>query len=131
MADIVEIIIRCFVTFLLLLLLAHWIGKEMIGQMTYLHYMSAITLGSIAGNMVFNIKIKFVDFLVSIVLFGVITWVLAFISFRNRKTRKWIEGEPTVIIKKWQNLGRSDEEIQLYDRTLESGTEEKKGYFLI
>lgn len=98
MTEITEIIIRGITAFLFLMVLAYLIGKQMMGQMSYPHFVAAITLGSIAGNTVFNIKIKFLYFIVSLVIFSLITLGFTYMSIKSNKARKWIDGEPAVLI---------------------------------
>ncbi|WCK55467.1 DUF421 domain-containing protein [Aneurinibacillus sp. Ricciae_BoGa-3] len=126
MSDIIEIVIRCFVAFALFILITKIIGKDLIGQMTYYHFIAAVTLGSIAGNMVFNIKIKFLYFLISMVLFGSITIVLTFLTLKSGKLGKWFSGEPTTIIKDGILLEENMKKIKYSLSALTSGLRQKE-----
>lgn len=98
MTEVAEIIVRSITAFLFLMILAYMIGKQMIGQMSYHHFVAAITFGSIAGNTAFNIKIKFIYFILSLFIFSLITLGFTYVSIKSRKARKWITGEPAVLI---------------------------------
>ncbi|WCN39179.1 DUF421 domain-containing protein [Aneurinibacillus uraniidurans] len=125
MSDIIEIMMRAFVAFLSLMLLAHVIGKQMIAQMTYHQFVAAITLGSIAGNTVFNIKIKFLYFVISLLIFSGIALALTFLALRSRKARKWIVGEPTVVIQNGKILEQNMRKLKYTFDSLNQGLREK------
>jgi uncharacterized membrane protein YcaP (DUF421 family) len=98
MNELTEIIVRGVVAFLFLMLLAQIIGKQLIGQMSYHHFIATISLGSIAGNTVFNVRIKFLYFILAYVIFSVMTLAFTYVSMKTRIARKWITGEPKVVI---------------------------------
>ena len=98
MNELTEIVVRGVAAFLFLMVLAQMIGKQLLGQMGYPHFIEAISIGSIAGNTVFNIKIKFVYFILSLMVFSVITLMFTAIYMRSQKARKWIIGKPVVLI---------------------------------
>lgn len=98
MTEAVEIIVRVFVAFIVTLIITRLIGKQMIAQLTYHDFVAAITIGSIAGNLAFNIKIKFVYFLLSLGLFSLIAWAVTVISLKNQKLKKLVSGQPIVVI---------------------------------
>lgn len=98
MPDLLDIIVRTSIAFLVLMIIAHILGKQMISQMTYHDFIAAITLGSITANMAFNLQIKLVYMLTAIIVFSLITLLLTLVALKNRASRKWISGDPTVII---------------------------------
>jgi len=64
-------------------------------------------MGTIAGNLAFNIKIKFLYFIISIICMVTIVFMLNLIAVRNQRFGKWIAGEPTILIQKGQILEES------------------------
>jgi uncharacterized membrane protein YcaP (DUF421 family) len=100
----VEIITRTFTAFILLWIFVQLLGKQTISQRTYHLYIASITMGTIAGNLAFNIKIKFLYFIIAIVIMSSIVFILNLIAVRNSRFRKWISGEPTTLIQNGQIL---------------------------
>ncbi|WP_419880551.1 DUF421 domain-containing protein [Peribacillus sp. B-H-3] len=94
-----EIIIRTFTSFLLLWIFISLIGKQTIAHRSNHLYVASITMGTIGGNLAFNIKIKFLYFIIALILMGAIVYILNILAARNFKYRKWIAGEPSVLIK--------------------------------
>lgn len=117
MPDSIEVIIRTFTAFLFLWFFTCILGKQTISQKTYSGFVASITLGTIAGNMAFNISISFWYFVLSLFVMGSIVYLLFFIALKSRKYRKWIAGEPTVVIENGKIL---DSQMKKLNFTLDS-----------
>ncbi|MFL6555379.1 MAG: DUF421 domain-containing protein [Bacillus sp. (in: firmicutes)] len=111
MPGLVEIILRTFTSFILLWVFVQLLGKQTIAQKTYHLYIATITMGTIAGNLTFNIKIKFLYFIMAMIIMGSVVFFLNFIAVRNPRFRKWIAGEPAVLIQNGQLLEESMERM--------------------
>ncbi|SNT55104.1 Uncharacterized membrane protein YcaP, DUF421 family [Bacillus sp. OK838] len=103
----VEIIYRTFTAFILLWVFVHLLGKQTIAQRTYHLYIASITMGTIAGNLAFNIKIKFLYFILAMIIMGAVVFILNLVAVRNPRFGKWIAGEPVALIQKGQILEES------------------------
>ncbi|RFU67706.1 DUF421 domain-containing protein [Peribacillus saganii] len=99
-----EIVLRTLTAFILLWLFIKIYGKQIISHKTYHLYIASITLGTIAGNLAFNIKIKFLYFVVAFVTMGFVVIILNTTALKSRTYRKWISGMPTTVIEKGQVL---------------------------
>lgn len=111
MLESVEIIFRTFTAFILLWVFVQLLGKQTIAQRTYHLYIASITMGTIAGNLAFNIKVKFLYFIIAIIIMGTIVFMLNLVAVRNPSFRKWIAGEPAPLIHKGQILEESMERM--------------------
>ncbi|MFJ8069074.1 DUF421 domain-containing protein [Peribacillus sp. NPDC096447] len=111
MSESVEIIFRTLTSFILLWVFVHLLGKQTIAQRTYHLYIASITMGTIAGNLAFNIKIKFLYFIIAIIIMGTVVYMLNLLSIRNPRFGKWIAGEPATLIQKGQILEESMERM--------------------
>ncbi|TKH01330.1 DUF421 domain-containing protein [Peribacillus simplex] len=111
MSESVEIIFRTLTSFILLWVFVQLLGKQTIAQKTYHLYIASITMGTIAGNLAFNIKIKFLYFIIAIIIMGTVVYMLNRLSIRNPRFGKWIAGEPATLIQKGQILEESMERM--------------------
>ncbi|MFS0600865.1 DUF421 domain-containing protein [Peribacillus frigoritolerans] len=111
MSESVEIIFRTFTSFILLWVFVQLLGKQTIAQKTYHLYIASITMGTIAGNLAFNIKIKFLYFIISIIIMGTVVFMLNLLAVRNPRFGKWIAGEPATLIQKGRILEESMERM--------------------
>ncbi|NHM32113.1 DUF421 domain-containing protein [Neobacillus terrae] len=100
MPEYTEIIIRTLIAFILLWTFVHILGKQTIFQKTYHLYIASITMGTLAGNLAFNIKIKFGYFILSFFILGTVILILNKMAVGNIRYRKWIVGKPIILIEK-------------------------------
>ncbi|SDN37473.1 DUF421 domain-containing protein [Bacillus sp. OK048] len=107
MSGSVEIIIRTLTAFIFLWVFVQLLGKQTIAQRTYHLYIASITMGTIAGNLAFNIKIKFLYFIIAMIIMGTIVFMLNLVAVRNPRFGKWIAGEPATLIQEGQILEES------------------------
>lgn len=85
--------------FFALLLFTRLLGKTQIGQLTYYEYVSGITIGSIAGNIVASEPDRFLNHFYDLTLFVALVYGIAHVTLLSRPLRKFIEGTPTLVIK--------------------------------
>lgn len=107
MPGFVEIIVRTVTAFMLLWVFVHQLGKQMIAQKTYHLYIASITIGTIGGNLAFNIKVKFLYFILSFAVMSAVVFTLNHLALSHRRYRKWISGDPIILIDKGQILEES------------------------
>ncbi|TQR21581.1 YetF domain-containing protein [Psychrobacillus vulpis] len=94
-----EMIIRTTVSFVALLILARILGKKQLSQLTFFHYITGITIGSIAADLASQKETPFIDGLISLIWWTFLTWLLSFIALKSAKARVLIDDEPTIVIK--------------------------------
>ncbi len=94
-----EMMLRTTIAFIVLLLLARLLGKKQLSQLTYFHYITGITIGSTAAQIASVEETPFMDGLVSLVWWAVLTILASFIALKSTKLRFIIDGSPTIIIK--------------------------------
>lgn len=100
----VEILIRGITSILVLLLIAKVLGKQTLSNMTYLDFVTSITLGAIAANYAFNLQLKWLQLLLALIIIGVTSFLLSLVSLHSHKLRMWISGSPTVLIERGKIL---------------------------
>ena len=98
MPEHIEVILRSITSFSLLLIGARILGKQTISQMTMFDFVAAISLGAISANLAFNTSIKAHHTIISFAIYIVIIFLIAIISLKNRKGRKFLAGDPTIVI---------------------------------
>lgn len=93
------ITIKTIFTFFILLILTRLLGKKQMSQMTFFHYVTGITVGSISGNIISNNNRSNFDPFIGLVLWCILTAFLAFITLKSPKLKLLIDGQPTILIK--------------------------------
>lgn len=98
MPEHIEVILRSITSFSLLLIGARILGKQTISQMTMFDFVAAISLGAISANLAFNTTIKVHHTIIAFTIYVAIIFLIAIISLKNRKGRKFLAGDPTIVI---------------------------------
>ncbi|MFP4662012.1 MAG: YetF domain-containing protein [Halanaerobiales bacterium] len=97
MGEVIEVIWRTLVIFILLAVLTRLVGRRLLSQITFYEFVTGVTIGTIAGAYVVN-AIRGLYVLISPVVLTLCATGLSFILLKSLKIRKVIEGEPVVII---------------------------------
>ena len=107
MNDLVHVIIRTCIAFILMMILARLMGKRQITQITYFDYIVGITIGSIAAELTFSPHIRMSNFIVGMVIWAFVPIILSKIELKSVKFRTLMEGSTTTLIKDGQILEKN------------------------
>ncbi|MEK4628863.1 MAG: DUF421 domain-containing protein [Solibacillus sp.] len=94
-----QIALETILTFFVLLTLTRFLGKKQLSHLTFFNYVTGITIGSMAANMVVLSTNDYKKDLLSLVIWCLLTTILSFISLKSGKIRVILDGQPTIIIK--------------------------------
>lgn len=83
--------------FAVLFLSAKLIGHKQIAQLDFFDYITGITIGSIAAEMATELEEPWKP-MIAMVLYGGITLALSLISSRFPRSRKYLNGTPTILM---------------------------------
>lgn len=84
-------------SFGVLFLVAKFIGHKQISQLDFFDYITGITIGSIAAEMATELEKPWKP-LTAMVIYGGITVLLSFISSKFPRSRKYLNGTPTILL---------------------------------
>ncbi|WP_134702775.1 DUF421 domain-containing protein [Ammoniphilus sp. YIM 78166] len=82
----------------LLFLVLKMLGKTQISQMRPFDFISALILGELVGNAVYDHEVRITEILFATILWGTMIFLLEYITLKFKKTRKILEGEPSLVI---------------------------------
>ena len=94
-----EMIVRTTVTFSVLLLLARILGKEQLSQLTFFNYITGITIGSIAGEVVAHDDTHYFNAITSLIWWSLLTILVSYISLKSSRAKALLDDKPMIIIK--------------------------------
>ncbi len=94
----IESALRPIIALIVLYIGARVLGKHTLSAMNIFDFIATITIGSIAANMAFDISLKLGYMMLSFGLFIFFLYFMAFISLKSQKARKFLAGDPTVIV---------------------------------
>ncbi|PLR95276.1 hypothetical protein CVD19_14990 [Bacillus sp. T33-2] len=94
-----DVCIRSIVFIAILFLITKLTGKKQISQLSFFEYVSGITIGSIAAEVMMGLEKNLLHGIIGIVLFGGITYLVDVISLKSKKFREFAAGKETLFIK--------------------------------
>lgn len=84
-------------SFLVLFLIAKFIGRKQIAQLDFFDYITGITIGSIAAEMATELEQPWKP-LTAMLIYGAVTLLLSVISKKVQRARKYLNGSPTILM---------------------------------
>lgn len=96
----IQVVVQTIISFFVLLTLTRFLGKKQLSHLTFFNYVTGITIGSMAANMVVLKTIVYTKFLVSLIVWCALTTLISYIALKSGKARTLLDGQPTIVIKK-------------------------------
>lgn len=91
--------VELIVGFFALLFITKVLGKTQITQLTPFDFVSALVLGELIGNAIYNKEIGIKYILYAIFLWGSFIYLIEFITQIFKKSRSILEGNPAIVIR--------------------------------
>ena len=92
-----KILLSSLLSYAALFLCAKVIGRKQISQLNFLDYITGITIGSIAAELATDLENMWKP-LVAMGVYALLTWLLTLIVKRAARSRKFLDGTPTIIM---------------------------------
>ena len=96
--EVLQVILASLFSAVILFLIAKVIGHKQVAQLEFFDYITGITIGSIAAELATTLDKPWWKPMISMLVFGSITVALSIITRRFAKSRKFINGTPTIIM---------------------------------
>ena len=93
-----ETLFRTTISFIVLLILARLMGKKQISQLTFFHYVTGITIGSIAAEIAAQQETPFVDGIIAMIWWAMLTLLMSYIALKSKRARVILDDQPTIVI---------------------------------
>lgn len=98
--DVGQLTTELIVGFLALFILTKILGKTQISQITPFDFISSIFLGELVGNAMYDDETSVWVILYAILIWGSLIYIIEIVSQKFKGTRKFLEGAPTIVIRK-------------------------------
>ncbi|MDM5331511.1 DUF421 domain-containing protein [Neobacillus sp. CF12] len=99
MPDWIDTVIRSFIFLAALFFMTKILGKKQISELSFFEYISGITIGSIAGEVITGLESSIIQGLLAIVIFSLITLLVDYLALKSKTVRNLADGRGTVLIK--------------------------------
>ena len=95
--DIIKIILTALLSVTALFIIAKIMGHKQVAQLDFFDYISGITIGSIAAELATELEKPYKP-LIALVIYGLASLLLNLLAHKFPKTRKYINGTPTILL---------------------------------
>lgn len=96
--DIFKIIILSFGSAIVLFILTKIMGNKELSQLTIFDYIIAITIGSIAAEMSTALESNFIEPLIAMCIYALISIAISIISYKSIKARTFLSGKTVILL---------------------------------
>ncbi len=97
--EILHITIELIIGFIILFLVTKVIGKTQINELTPFDFISALVMGELLGNAIYDQEVSILFVLYALVIWGILMISVELLSQRVLKTRGFLEGNPAILIR--------------------------------
>ncbi|MFA1819944.1 YetF domain-containing protein [Virgibacillus oceani] len=108
-----ELLLRITIGFLVLFFLTRILGRKEISQLSFVNFVSAIAIGSIAADFVLNQDLTILNGVIALTGWTAFTFIMAFIDIWSIKGRKIVSGDPVIVIKEGKIVDKALRRQQL------------------
>lgn len=99
MPEWLDVMIRSVIYVVFLFFVTKGLGKKQISQLSFFEYVTGITIGSIAAEVIMGLERNMFLGLLAIVIIAIIPFIGGLISLKSKKFRDFTEGKGAIFIK--------------------------------
>lgn len=96
--DILKIISLSFGSLVILFILTKLMGNREMSQLTMFDYIVSITIGSIAAEMATSLENNFIEPVVAMVVYGLVTLLISYITCKSLNLRRFFTGRAKILL---------------------------------
>lgn len=112
MENLIITISRTCISFLILMMVSLWIGKQVNSGNNHYNFALSVTIGSFIANMGFDTYLKFIPMLAAFLALISMYFLSSLISTHSRRFRLLLSGEPTVVMENGKILDANMKKIR-------------------
>lgn len=96
--EVLSVIFASFFSAVVLFIIAKVIGHKQVSQLDFFDYITGITIGSIAAELATTLDNPSWKPLISMIVYGIVSFGLSLLTRKFPRTRKYINGAPTILM---------------------------------
>ncbi len=96
--EVLKVVLASLFSAAILFVIAKIIGHKQVAQLEFFDYITGITIGSIAAELATTLDKPWWKPTMSMIVFGIITVILSVLTRRLPRSRKFINGTPTIVL---------------------------------
>lgn len=111
--DLINVFYRGIISLIVLFLTTKMIGKKQVSEMSVFDYVIGISIGNFAAEMTINFESNEINGIFAVVIFGIVAYLVSYLSIKSLRLRRFFMGKPTIIINKGNILKKNMKKANL------------------
>ena len=95
--EVIKVVLTSLLSVIALFIIAKVMGHKQMAQLDFFDYITGITIGSIAAELATELETPWKP-LVAMIIYGITALILTVLAHKFPKTRKYVNGTPTIIM---------------------------------
>ena len=104
--------LRAILSLVTLFLVTKMLGKKQVSQLSLFDYVIGISIGNFAAEMTINLETNYWNGIFAVVLFGVIAYLISYLSMKSIVLRRFFMGVPTIMIQHGKLLEKNMRKVK-------------------
>ena len=96
--EVFDTVLRSLLSLTALFLVTKLLGKKQVSQLSLFDYVIGISIGNFAAEMTINMESQYINGLTAILVFGLIAYLVSYITMKSIVLRRFFIGTPTILI---------------------------------
>jgi len=101
------VLVRSLASLAVLFLTTKLIGKKQVSELSMFDYVIGISIGNFSAEMILNTEVNFFSGLIAVIIFGLISYFVSYITLKSIRLRKFFMGTPTILIQNGKILKKN------------------------
>lgn len=110
--ELCDVFLRAILSLVTLFLVTKMLGKKQVSQLSLFDYVIGISIGNFAAEMTINLETNYWNGIFAVVLFGVIAYLISYITMKSITLRRFFIGVPTVVIQHGKLLEKNMKKVK-------------------
>ncbi len=111
--ELLDVFIRAILSLVTLFFIAKLLGTKQVSQLSLFDYVIGISIGNFAAEMTINLESQYMNGILAVVVFGVIAYLVSYLTMKSMVLRRFFMGTPTIVIQQGKLLESSLRKIKL------------------
>ena len=96
--EVLDTVVGALVSLTTLFLITKLLGKKQVSQLSLFDYVIGISIGNFAAEMTINIESQYLNGLTAIIVFGLVAYLVSYLTMKSIVLRRFFIGTPTILI---------------------------------
>ena len=111
--ELLNVTVRALSSLIALFLVTKMLGKKQVSQLSLFDYVIGISIGNFAAEMTINLESNEIYGIWAVILFGLVAYVIGFLTMKSMRIRRFFMSKPTVLIDKGEILYKNLKKLNM------------------